>query len=145
MKARPPVYNLMFLVSAVLTALIAMSCVRSKVIVTTEPEGAVVTMNGVHLGETPLEHPFTWYWYYDFVAFKEGYETTKVRKRFYAPPYLWPGFDLVMEAMPFWVKDTKRVNMVLEPIDERPAPIFEIGPEAPAETRETSYLIPSGE
>ncbi len=100
------------------------SCVRSKVVVTSEPTEAMVTMNGVNLGTTPVEQPFTWYWYYDFIAKKEGYETAGTRERFHAPPWLWPGFDLLMEMMPFYVKDTKRVHLVLEKVDERPDPNY---------------------
>lgn len=104
--------------------LLASGCVRSKVVVTSEPSEAIVTMNGVNLGTTPLEHPFTWYWYYDFIAMKPGYETVGVRKRFRAPVYLWPGLDLLMEAMPFWVTDTKYVHIDMEAVDERPRPVF---------------------
>ena len=81
-------------------------------------------MNGVQLGATPVERPFTWYWYYDFVASKDGFVSTKERHRFKAPPYLWPGLDLLMEAMPFWVNDTKEVHLVLKPEDTRPPVLF---------------------
>lgn len=79
-------------------------------------------MNGVNLGETPVEQPFTWYWYYDFIAEKEGYETAGVRRRFRAPIYLWPGLDLLMEMMPFYVTNTKRVHLELHELDDRPEP-----------------------
>lgn len=96
--------------------------VRSSVIVTSEPSGAMVTMNGVNIGETPVQRPFTWYWYYDFRAEKEGYEPLFQRERFRAPIYLWAGLDLLMEMMPFYVYDTKRVHLVLEEEEDRPAP-----------------------
>lgn len=81
-------------------------------------------MNGVNIGATPLQRPFTWYWYYDFVAEMEGYETTKQRERFRAPVYLWAGLDLLMEMMPFYVYDTKRVHLVLTEIDDVPSPVL---------------------
>ncbi|MCC5875861.1 MAG: PEGA domain-containing protein [Candidatus Sumerlaeia bacterium] len=102
---------------------VASGCgVRSSVIVTSEPEGAVVTMNGVNIGETPLQRPFTWYWYYDFRAEKDGYEPVEQRERFRAPVYLWAGLDLLMEMMPFYVYDTKEVHLVLRELEDRPAP-----------------------
>lgn len=107
-----------------LLALGAAGCVRSKVVVTSEPSDAEIVMNGVSLGKTPTEQPFTWYWYYDFTARKEGYVTETRRERFRAPPWLWPGADLVMEMMPFYVHDTKRVHIVLSPAQERPEPAF---------------------
>lgn len=110
-----------------LVALPSVGCVRSKVIVTSEPAGADVTMNGVNLGPTPLEHPFTWYWYYDFVAEKEGYAQEGLRERFRAPVWLWPGPDLLMEMMPFYVTDTKKVHFTLKPVDTRPEPAYSTG------------------
>ena len=99
-------------------------CVRSKMVVTSDPPGATVTKNGINLGETPVEQPFTWYWYYDFVAQKEGYAPAWKRERFRAPVYLWPGLDLVMEMMPFYVTDTKYVHLELQQLDERPRPLI---------------------
>ena len=99
-------------------------CVRSKVLVTSDPPRADISMNDIHLGRTPVEQPFTWYWFYDFKAEKEGYETVVRRERFHAPVYLWPGLDLLMEMMPFPVTDTKHVHLVLRPEEQRPAPEF---------------------
>lgn len=75
-------------------------------------------MNDVHIGRTPTEMPFTWYWYYDFQAELDGYETGVTRERFHAPVYLWPGVDLLMEMMPFPVRDTKHVHFDLRPESE---------------------------
>lgn len=106
--------------------------VRQKVVVTSEPSGADVTMNSVKLGETPTEIPFTWYWYYDFKAEKEGYHPAYKRERFKAPLYLAPGLDLLMEMMPFHVRDTRHVHLVLEENKSLPAPDFEVAaPEVP--------------
>ena len=98
--------------------------VRSRVNVQTIPEGADVTMNDVHLGRAPLQMPFTWYWYYDFVAEKEGYQTATERVRFRAPVYLWMPLDLFAEMLPFKVYDTKEVTLVLEEEDRTPAPEY---------------------
>ncbi|MDK2972932.1 MAG: hypothetical protein PWP23_2687 [Candidatus Sumerlaeota bacterium] len=105
-------------VAAAGAVLLAAGCVRSKVVVTSDPPGADVSMNDVHLGRTPVETPFTWYWYYDFKAEKDGYETAIQRERFKAPIYLWMGPDLLMEMMPFPVRDTRYVHLNLAP---RPA------------------------
>lgn len=102
----------------------ASGCVRSKVVVTSEPPGADVHMNDVHLGRTPIEMPFTWYWYYDFKAELDGHRTGIRRERFRAPVWLWPPADLLMEAMPFTVKDTKYVHFELQPEPVVPAPEY---------------------
>lgn len=99
-------------------------CIRSKVLVTSEPPGAVVTMNGSNLGTTPTARPFAWYWFYDFEARKEGYETRSIRKRFSPPFYMMPGPDFILELLPVNIHDTKRVHFVLEPAQPRPDPLF---------------------
>jgi len=50
-------------VGILLGALAASGCIRSRIIVTSDPPGADVTMNGLHRGRTPIEIPFIWYWY----------------------------------------------------------------------------------
>jgi hypothetical protein len=97
-------------------------CVRSKAVVTSDPPGADIRMNDIHFGTTPLEIPFTWYWYYDFQAELDGHETLVQRERFRPPPYLAFPLDFVMEAVPFVVRDTKEVHLVLTPADTRPIP-----------------------
>lgn len=109
---------------AALLLLASTACVRSKVVVTSDPADVDVTMNGRHLGTTPVESPFTWYWYYDFRGEKDGYQTRVQRERFRAPVYLWPGLDLVMEILPVPIRDTKQVHLNLQPEADRPAPEF---------------------
>lgn len=95
-------------------------CIRSRVIVTSDPPGARVTMNNVYEGKTPVEVPFTWYWYYNIELQKDGYEPMTVQERFRAPVYFWIPFDVVAEAMPFPLYDTKRRHyvMVVQPPEE---------------------------
>jgi len=103
-------------------ALAAAGCVRSKAVITSDPPGADVHMNDIHVGRTPVEVPFTWYWYYDFKAEKEGYEATVQRERFRAPVYLWFPLDFVMELVPARITDTKRVHIEMEQERDKPEP-----------------------
>lgn len=112
------------IVAMVMLMLASAGCIRSKVLVTSEPTGAVVTMNGSHLGTTPVERPFTWYWFYDIDVQKEGFEPSKVRKRFRPPIYLWPGLDFFCELIPVNIHNTKKVHFALEPSNPRPDPMF---------------------
>ncbi len=97
-------------------------CIRSRVIVTSDPVGADVTMNNVYRGKTPVEIPFAWYWYYSFDLTKEGYEPVSVRERFHPPVYFMMPLDFVAEAAPFPLYDTKRRHyvMVARPPQEAP-------------------------
>ncbi|MDX2176900.1 MAG: PEGA domain-containing protein [Candidatus Sumerlaeia bacterium] len=111
-------------VAMLVAVCLSSGCIRSRVVVDSEPQGAVVTMNGENLGTTPVERPFTWYWYYDFEASMEGHASVTERRRFRAPFYLLPGPDLFFELLPFNVYDTKRVFLTLPPLPEQPGPAF---------------------
>src|ERR1043165_4777491 len=54
-------------------------CVRRTLTVTTDPPGAVIYLNGVEAGRTPLERDFVFYGTYDVAVRKEGYETLKTK------------------------------------------------------------------
>ncbi len=110
-------------------ASILAGCIRSRVIVTSDPTGADVSMNGVYRGKTPVEIPFAWYWYYDFTLRKDGYEPVSVRERFKAPVYFWVPFDVVAEAMPFPIYDTKRRHYVMA---TQPPPVSETMTQTPS-------------
>ncbi len=103
MKWRLFLLGLLLLAAAMLLA----GCIRSRVVVTSDPPGADVTMNKVYRGRTPITIPFTWYWYYDFKIQKEGYREVIARERFRTPPWFIIPFDLIMEAMPFHINDVR--------------------------------------
>mgnify|MGYP006279752949 FL=1 len=105
---------LLFAVILILISIVS-GCIRSRVVVTSEPSGADLTMNNTYRGRTPLTIPFAWYWYYDFEVEKEGYRRLESRERFKAPVWFWMPFDLVCEAMPFNIYDTKRLHYSLTP------------------------------
>jgi hypothetical protein len=75
-------------------------CIRKVATITSDPPCAKVWINGVYRGETPVEIPYNWNWYYDFRLEKEGYEPYCIRERFYAPPQHWVPFDLAAELAP---------------------------------------------
>lgn len=105
-------------------------------IVTSDPPGADVTLNGVHRGKTPIEIPFIWYWYYDFELRQTGYEPLYIRERFHAPVYLYMPLDAVAEALPVPIYDTKRRHYVMVTRPERePVTPGAVSPPAPVETR----------
>lgn len=82
-------------------------CVRTRVIITSNPSEADVTFKGEARGKTPVEIPINWYWFYDVKIEKEGYNTVEKMERFRTPPWLWIPFDLVCEIMPFMITDTR--------------------------------------
>ena len=68
-------------------------CVRRTLTVTTDPPGALIYLNGVEAGRTPLERDFVYYGTYDVAVRKEGYETLKTQGKVIAPWWQWVPFD----------------------------------------------------
>jgi hypothetical protein len=96
-----------------LLALLLTGCVRRSLTVKSNPPGALVYLNGVEVGRTPLTRDFTWYGTYDVVLRKEGYETLKTRGKVIAPWWQWVPIDLVAELLP--LHDRRRLAYRMKP------------------------------
>jgi hypothetical protein len=88
-------------------------CVRSRVIITSEPSGAEVIFRGRPRGVTPIEIPFKWHWHYDIAIDKEGFERIETIERFRTPPWLIMPLDLIAEILPFAITDTRELHYIL--------------------------------
>lgn len=104
-------------------------CYERKITILSSPEGALVHVNNVEVGRTPVTFPFTWYGDYEIVLRYEKEEPTPngpVRRVYFkhtherakAPPGQWMGVDLITELLPFQFEDHKTWAFVL---DEVPA------------------------
>ena len=109
------IIQILCVVLCVLTLSLCIGCIRSRVIMTSDPPGADVTLKRDYRGKTPITIPISWYWFYKVKVEKEGYETIETYERFRAPVWFWMPFDIVMEAMPFPIYDTKRRHYELVP------------------------------
>jgi hypothetical protein len=94
---------------------VLVGCVQRKLTVTSEPSGALVTLNGMEAGRTPFTTDFTWYGYYDVEVRREGHETLKTQSRVIAPWWQWVPIDLVAELMPWRPTDRQTLHYKLEP------------------------------
>jgi hypothetical protein len=103
---------------ALLTLTSLAGCVRRELHITSDPSGALVFLNNVEVGRTPVTRPFTFYGTYDVVVRKEGYETLKTRKPVVAPWWQWVPIDLVAEMFP--LTDKQRLAFTLTPIPTGP-------------------------
>ena len=81
------------------TALLS-GCVERRLVITSDPTGAAVELNGVDVGRTPLEVDFTYYGVYDVLVSRDGYDTLRTTADADAPWYEWPGIDIVSQATP---------------------------------------------
>ena len=75
-------------------------CTSRAIVVTSEPPGALVTLNGVEVGRTPLEVGFRYYGQYDLRLRKDGYEPLAAAPWANPPWYEYPPLDLVLLPVP---------------------------------------------
>ncbi len=100
----------------VAAAALAAGCIRSRVVIHSDPEGAEVIWRGKPVGATPITIPIIWYWYYDYSIEKPGFQRIDKLERFRTPPWFLIPTDLLMEVVPIPIHDTRTRNFMLEPI-----------------------------
>lgn len=93
-------------------------CVERTITVTSEPPGAIVWLNDVEVGRTPVETEFTFYGTYDVRLRLDGYEPLLTSRKANAPVYDLPGLDLVAEAIPAKIESNVDWHFVLTPLPE---------------------------
>ena len=79
---------------------LSLGCVERRLLITSEPSGALVYLNDQEVGRTPLKVPFTWYGTYDVRLEREGYQTLETEQVAEQPWWEKPGPDLFAEAIP---------------------------------------------
>jgi len=99
---------------------ILVGCVERKLIVKSNPPGADVYFNNNHIGKTPVNFDFKWYWTHKVELKKEGYKTVTNYETIKAPPYMWIPFDLAAELLPFKIRDYRNLSYSLEPLTKSP-------------------------
>lgn len=106
--------------AAILACAAALSgCLERTIHVTSDPPGALVWLNDVEVGRTPLETDFTFYGEYAVRVRKEGYEPIMTTRLAKMPAYEWPVVDLVSEAIPQKITNDIRWHFDLQPAAER--------------------------
>ncbi len=90
-------------------------CLERDLTVTSEPPGAIVILNSVEVGRTPVTVPFTWYGDYDVMLRLEGYKTLVTHANVNAPIQEYPPFDLFAEMTPTTISDHRFLHYKLQP------------------------------
>jgi len=93
-------------------------CLERTIVVTSEPEGAVVYLNDREIGRTPVETDFRFFGAYDVRLHLEGYEPLVTSREAEAPVYEWPGIDLLAEAVPATIATRLEWHFQLTPLPE---------------------------
>lgn len=83
--------------------------------VESDPQGALVHLNGEEAGRTPMRKTFLWYGTYDVQLRKEGYATRSTKAKVWAPWWQIPPVDFFAELLPFRLRDKHRVSYRLQP------------------------------
>ncbi|MGL4554230.1 MAG: PEGA domain-containing protein [Gemmataceae bacterium] len=102
------------LLLAFLLALLPAGCVTRRVLITSNPPGAIVFRNGQPIGATPVEESFVYYGKYHYRLVREGCEPVDFYPQLEAPWYQYPGIDFVAEnVVPFQIRDRKTLHFDL--------------------------------
>lgn len=103
-------------------ALLLGGCIQRTLVITSEPEGAIVWLNDTEVGRTPLETDFTFYGTYDVRIRKDGYEPLLTHRTANTPYYEYAPIDLFVMALP-WTTETRiKWHFELEPLAEKALP-----------------------
>lgn len=112
-----------WLIGSVACLVLLSGCVTRSLTIKTNPPGAMVYVNDQLKGTTPVTYDFVWYGWHRVMIRKEGFQRLDDRKRLRAPVYLWIPVDLVMELLPFRIRDERTWEYVLAPqTDKTPLP-----------------------
>lgn len=88
-------------------------CVQRLLTVRSNPPGALLYLNGVEVGRTPLTRDFVWYGTYDVELRKPGYQTLKTTGDVKAPWWQWVPIDFFAELFP--LRDHQHLSFELIP------------------------------
>jgi len=94
-------------------------CAQRTLTIDSQPEGALVYLNGEEVGRTPMKYDFQFYGDYDVTLRKDGYETLRTHQDLKEPIYMFPPIDLFSEL--FGVKDRQEWTFTLAPASTQPA------------------------
>ena len=101
---------------------VSTGCVRQSLTIRTDPPGAMVYINDQLKGTSPVTYNFMWYGWHRVTLRKEGFQRLDDRKQLHAPIYLWIPLDLMMELLPFPIRDTREWSYTLTPSPAPPMP-----------------------
>ena len=83
-----PILLILILLSVTLTG-----CVQRRLLIRSDPDGALVTVDDQAIGHTPYSLPYVYYGTRKIRLEKDGFETTEVKERVKPPWYQLPGIN----------------------------------------------------
>ncbi|MEZ6049491.1 MAG: PEGA domain-containing protein [Planctomycetaceae bacterium] len=72
-------------------------CVFRRMMIESDPPGALAFVDGKEVGYTPAAVSFLYYGTREIKLVKDGYETLNVMQKVQAPWYQWPGIEFIAD------------------------------------------------
>jgi hypothetical protein len=94
--------------------LATLGCVEQKILITSEPSGALVRVSEVDVGRTPVSIPFTATGDYAITLRMEGYQALKTHANIKPTAYEVPPLDFFAELLPCTFRDQRYLHFKLE-------------------------------
>ncbi len=91
-------------------------CLERTIVVTSEPEGAIVYVNDQEIGRTPVETDFKYFGVYEVRLNLEGYDPIVTSRKAATPFYEVPPLDLAAEAVPAKLPTRIAWHFVMTPL-----------------------------
>ena len=105
-----------FLALAFFVCAACTGCVERRLIVRSNPPGALLKIDDEEIGVTPVSTSFVYYGTRKIQLVKDGYETLTLLQPIPAPWYEWPGIDLFSEHLvPGQRRDVRVLDYQLQP------------------------------
>lgn len=120
-ESRPPAGRGAPLLRSALIGLLLASagtgCVSRRLMVQSNPPGALVLLEGKEVGYTPTAIDFTYYGTREITLIKDGYETLTVLQKVPTPWYQIPGVDFFSDnLLPYRVADRHSFSYSMNPL-----------------------------
>ncbi len=91
-------------------------CVQRRLLVRSQPEGALVSVDRQAVGLTPVSVPYTYYGTREIQLEKDGYQTVRVEQNIRPPWYGRFPISLFSENLAFReIRDRRLLDFALEP------------------------------
>ncbi|MEC9372320.1 MAG: PEGA domain-containing protein [Planctomycetota bacterium] len=100
-------------------------CLERRIYITSDPPGALVHLNDLEVGRTPVEVDFTYYGVYDVRLAKDGYDPLLTSAKAKAPIYELPLIDLAAEIIPTRIVTDIHWHFTLERTNEEPDAVID--------------------
>lgn len=106
----------MVVLAAIVALAVVPGCVRRRLMIRSNPPGAMVYVDNQPIGATPCATSFVYYGTREIRLVKPGFETLTVNQPIPAPWYQWPGIDFFAENVaPNEIQDFRTVSFNLSP------------------------------